>query len=215
MPIRTTPLVNSEFYHVFNRGVEKRNIFSQEWDYKRFVKTFYYYQFLGPKVSFSKFSKSAFNLFKALPENKIVEIICYCLMPNHFHFLIKQLKENGVSNFIGQLSNSYTKYFNIKYDRVGSLLQGPFKAVRIGTDEQLVHVSRYIHMNPVVSGLVKNLEEYKWSSYPEYLNQPVICTISEILSFFHSKEKYKDFVEAQIGYGTTLEILKHRAIDEL
>lgn len=215
MAIRITPLVNGEFYHVFNRGVEKRNIFSQEWDYKRFVKTFFYYQFIGPKPSFSKFSKSAFNLFKPLPENKMVEILCYSLMPNHFHFLIKQLKENGISCFVGQLSNSYTKYFNTKYERIGSLLQGPFKAVRIETDEQLVHVSRYIHLNPVVSGLVKQTEKYRWSSYPEYINEPILCSVSVVLGLFPSKEKYKEFVEAQIDYGTTLEILKHRVIEKL
>lgn len=214
MPIRVTPLVNYEFYHIFNRGVEKRSIFSQKWDYKRFVKTLYYYQFLGPKPSFSKFSKSNSNLFKPSEENKRVEIICYCLMPNHFHFLVKQLKESGISNFVGQLSNSYTKYFNTKYERVGSLLQGPFKAVTIETDEQLVHVSRYIHLNPIASGLVKNLEEYQWFSYPEYINHPTICSVSEILNFFPSKEKYKEFVEAQVDYGITLEILKHRVMDE-
>lgn len=215
MAIRTVPLVSGEYYHVFNRGVEKRDIFSQGWDYKRFVKTIYYYQFQGPKPSFSKLSKSAFNLFKPKLENKIADILCYCLMPNHFHFLVKQIKENGISEFIGQLSNSYTKYFNTKYERVGSLLQGPFKAVRIETEEQLIHVSRYIHLNPVVAGLVKHLEEYPWSSYLEYINEPIICIVSEILNIFPSKKKYKKFVEDRIDYGTTLEILKHQVINEL
>ena len=214
MPGRITPLVNGEFYHVYNRGAEKRDIFTQSRDYKRFQKTLYYYQFLGPKPSFSKFSKSDLNSFKADPAKKIVEIICYCLMPNHFHFLIKQIKDNGISIFISQLANSYTKYFNTKYTRVGALLQGTFKSVHIETDEQLIHASRYIHLNPVVSGLVKNLNTYEWSSYLEYTKgQAVYSLPQEILSFFSSPKKYQEFVEARIDYGTTLEILKHQVID--
>lgn len=214
MPGRTTPLITDSYYHVFNRGNEKRDIFTQARDYKRFLRTFYYYQFIGPKPSFSKFAKSDLNTFKPDPNKKLVEILCYCLMPNHFHFLIKQLKDNGISIFLSQISNSYTKYFNTKYTRVGALLQGAFKAVTIETDEQLVHVSRYIHLNPVVTKLVKLPENYEWSSYSEYrTGQKRYCEIEEILNFFPSPQKYREFVEAQIDYGTTLEILKHRAID--
>lgn len=216
MPGRTTPLVNGEFYHVYNRGNEKRDIFTQTRDYTRFLKTVFYYLFTGPRPSFSKFSKLQVTLLKPLSEEKLVEIICYCLMPNHFHFLIRQLKENGISKFMGQISNSYTKYFNTKYQRVGPLLQGAFKAVRIESEEQLIHVSRYIHLNPVVSGLVDNLEDYQWSSYLEYI-KPIstFCSINEILGFFDSneKEKYKEFVEAQIDYGKRLEMVKHQFID--
>ncbi len=213
MPGRITPLVNNEFYHVYNRGVEKRDIFTSQWDYRRFIKSFYYYQFQGPKPSFSKFSESKSNIFKPLSENKIVEIICYCLMPNHFHFLVRQLKENGIPTFISQLSNSYTKYFNIKYVRVGALFQGAFKVVMIETDEQLIHLSRYIHLNPVVSGLVTSLDQVRWSSYHEYMNQSTICSISEILNFFPSTKSYKEFLENQIDYGTNLEIIKHQTLE--
>lgn len=214
MPGRTTPLVNGEYYHIFNRGSEKRDIFTKPRDYSRFRQTLYYYQFLGPKPSFSKFSKSDLNSFKPNRSQKVVDILCYCLMPNHFHFLVKQLKDHGISTFISQLSNSYTKYFNTRYRRIGPLLQGAFKAVRIETDEQLVHASRYIHLNPVVSGLVKMPQHYDWSSYIGYTTQkPTICVVNEVMGLFGTPQKYKEFVEAQIDYGTTLEILKHRAID--
>ena len=214
MPGRSVPLVNGEFYHTYNRGNDKRNIFTQAWDYKRFQKTFYYYQFLGPKPSFSKFSKSELNLFRPDQNQKIVDIICYCLMSNHFHFLLKQLRDNGISTFLSQISNSYTKYFNTKYNRVGGLLQGTFKSVLVESDEQLIHTSRYIHLNPVVSGLTKDLNSYQWSSYPEYLGgKGIICSLKGILDFFPSPKKYQEFVDAQIDYGTTLEILKHRTID--
>ncbi|MDD5147206.1 MAG: transposase [Candidatus Daviesbacteria bacterium] len=214
MPGRKTPLVVGEYYHIFNRGNEKRNIFTQPRDYKRLFKTLFYYQFIGPKPSFSRFAKSDLNSFKPDPEKKLVEIICYCLMPNHFHFLVKQLKNNGISVFLSQISNSYTKYFNTKYARVGALFQGVFKSIRIETDEQLVHISRYIHLNPIVAGLTKDLNFYPWSSYHEYISGVGgICSVNQVLDLFPSSKEYQEFVEAQIDYGTTLEILKHRTID--
>ncbi|MBI2196617.1 transposase [Candidatus Daviesbacteria bacterium] len=213
MPGRNTPLVSGEYYHIYNRGSEKRNIYTQPRDYTKFQKTFYYYQFSGPKPKFSQFKKS--NLFKPLLNEKLVEVICYCLMPNHFHFLARQLKDKGISIFISQLSNSYTKYFNVKYGRIGPLLQGAFKAVRIETDEQLVHVTRYIHLNPVVSGLVKKPEHYKWSSYLEYIkNEPFFCMVNEVLGFFKSPEKYQEFVENQIDYASQLAVIKHHLLDD-
>ena len=211
---RITPLVNDQYYHIFNRGTEKRKIFTQSRDYNRFLQTFFYYQFTNLKKSFSKLTKSELELFKPFGDEKQVEIICYVLMPNHFHFIIKQLKEGGISSFISKFCNSYSKYFNTKYSRVGPLFQARFKAVLIDTDEQLIHVSRYIHLNPIVSGLTKNLADYRWSSYHEYLTgKNLICSIHEVLNLFSSLNDYKNFTEAQIDYGTTLEILKHKTID--
>ncbi|MBI3103740.1 transposase [Candidatus Daviesbacteria bacterium] len=216
MPGRITPLATGEYYHIYNRGSEKRNIYTQQRDYARFLKVIFYYQFMGPRPSFSKFSKSEIILLKPLSQEKIIEVICYCLMPNHFHFLIRQLKENGISKFMSQISNSFTKYFNTKYNRVGPLFQGAFKAVLIESDEQLIHVSRYIHLNPIVSGLVKNLEDYRWSSYLECI-KPIdtFCSTNEILGFFtpDERKRYKEFVEAQIDYGRKLEKIKHQLID--
>lgn len=215
MPGRTIPLVPGEIYHIYNRGNDKRNIFTQPRDYSRFQKTFYYYQFVGPKPKFSDFTKSKLQTLNPLKNERWVELMCYCLMPNHFHFLIKQLKENGIAKFLSDISNSYTKHFNIKYNHSGALLQGVFKSVRVETDEQLTHVSRYIHLNPIVTGLVKNLEDYRWSSYLEYITgNTFLCSSKEILNMFPSKEDYKKFVEDQIDYGTTLEILKHQIIED-
>lgn len=214
MPGRVAPLVSGEYYHVYNRGSEKRATFTQVRDYARFLKTIFYYQFSGPSPSFSKFSKSQLIFSKPLTEEKLVEFICYCLMPNHFHFLLRQIVDGGISKFMSQISNSYTKYFNTKYKRIGPLLQGAFKAVLVETDEQLIHVSRYIHLNPVVAGLVKNPEDYSWSSYLEYIKPAnSFYSTKEILNLFPSREKYKEFVEAQIDYGKKLEMIKHQLID--
>jgi len=213
MPGRITPLVTNEYYHIYNRGSDKRSTYTQPRDYARFQKTFYYYQFSGPKSKFSQSTQS--SLFKPLQNEKLVEILCFCLMPNHFHFLVKQLKENGISIFVSQLSNSYTRYFNVKYNRVGPLFQGAFKSVRIETEEQLIHVSRYIHLNPVVSGIAKRPEDYRWSSYAEYITQaPFFCSIEEVISLFKISQKYKKFVEDQIDYARTLEFIKHSLLDE-
>lgn len=214
MPGRITPLATGEIYHVYNRGSDKRDIFTQYRDFKRFNQTFHYYQFQGPKPKFSNFTKSKIETLIPTLGNKLVEILCYCLMPNHFHFTLKQLEDNGIPIFVSQLSNSYTKYFNTKHPRVGPLLQGAYKAVLVESDAQLIHLSRYIHINPVVSGIVKHPEDYSWSSYLEYLYKPSICETDLVLGQFPSAEEYKKFAEAQIDYGTTLEIIKHQIVDE-
>lgn len=215
MPGRIQPLVNNEIYHIFNRGSDKRDIFLQPRDYKRFIKTFYYYHFEGPKPKLSLLNKNNFYRFKPDPASRLVEIFCYCLMPNHFHFMIRQLKTNGISIFMSQLGNSYTKYFNTKRKRVGPLLQGAFKATLVENDEQLIHLSRYIHLNPVVSGIVDLPQTYTWSSYNEYTSEiKGICSTDLILNFFPSKEKYCEFTEAQIDYGKALEIIKHQVVDD-
>lgn len=213
MPYRTTPLINNQIYHVFNRGVAKLPIFTDRRDYNRFLETIYYYQFQGPKPQFSQLKR--FKDFNFEKNKKIVEIISYCLMPNHYHFLINQLQDNGISEFISKVSNSYTKYFNTRHNRVGPLLQGQFKAVRIESDEQLLHVSRYIHLNPIVSFLIKDIKEYFWSSYPAYIGSQVdkICTSELVLSMFKTKQKYEQFVLDQVDYGQGLERIKHVLID--
>ncbi len=213
MPYRTTPLVNDQIYHVFNRGVAKMPIFTTKRDYNRFLETIYYYQFQGPKPQFSQLNR--FKDFKFEQNKKIVELFCYCLMPNHYHFLLRQLQENGISEFVNKISNSYTKYFNTRHTRVGHLLQGQFKAVRIENEEQLMHTSRYIHLNPISSYIVKDLKEYLWSSYPLYLGfeRNRICNCELILSIFKTKEKYERFVLDQVEYAQSLERIKHLVID--
>lgn len=215
MPGRIVPIVNNEIYHIFNRGSDKRNIFLQPRDYKRFIKTFCYYQFSGPKPKFSLLNKNNFSHFKPDPVSRLVEIFCYCLMPNHFHFMVRQLKTNGISIFMSQLANSYTKYFNTKRKRIGPLLQGAFKITRVETDQQLIHLSRYIHINPVVAGLTDRPENYVWSSYKEYADGiSGFCSTDAVLSFFPSRNEYRKFTEEQIDYAKALGIIKHQVVDD-
>lgn len=213
MPSRFFPFCSGCFYHIYNRGSEKRAIFDSRRDYQRFLKTLKYYQIAGPKPKFSHFPSL---LVKELDESKkIAEIIAYCLMPNHFHLLIKPLKDEGITELVSKLSNSYTKYYNTKYNRVGPLFQGEFKAVLIENDEQLLHVSRYIHLNPYVSHLVKTLDQYEWSSYPEYLGQSAkkICSKEDVLWQFKNPQSYQQFILDYTGYALELEFIKHQLMD--
>lgn len=213
MPYRTTPFVNGEFYHLYNRGLEKSDVFNNKRDYSRFLETLFYYQIASPKPKFSLYRQS--KVFPIDETKKIVNIICFCLMPNHFHLLVRQLTDGGISEFMRRFIHSYTKYRNVKYSRQGPVFQGIFKAVRMETEEQLLHLSRYIHLNPLVSYLVNNLDSYPWSSYPTYvgLEKNERIAKDEILSFFKSPKDYQKFVMDQADYGKTLELLKHKLID--
>ncbi|MCL4415300.1 MAG: transposase, partial [Actinobacteria bacterium] len=206
--------INDNFYHVFNRGVEKRNIFSDDSDRNRLLQTLLYYQFTGPKPSYSTHQRFKLKDFSNNP--KVIEVACYCLMPNHFHLLLKQLRKGGVQEFVRKFSNSYTKYFNTKYKRVGSLFQGEFKSVDIETDEQLLHLSRYIHLNPVVSGLVKELKDFSFSSYNSFIGlaNNTLCNKELILSYFKNTNEYKSFVQDQESYTKNLEKIKHLLIED-
>lgn len=213
MPYRIVPLITGEIYHIFNRGVEKRDIFTEKREYKRFLETAFYYQRADIKIRFSQ-AQAEIDEIDSQNE-KLIEIFVYCLMPNHFHFLLRQLQDGGTSTFIRKLLNSYTRYFNIKHKRIGPLFQGQFKAIRIETDEQLVHVSRYIHLNPIVDYLVKDLRQYEWSSYPEYtgLSKNSFCDKEEILSFFKSTKNYESFVLDHMDYAKRLEEIKHLTLE--
>ncbi len=214
MPYRTTPFANDHFYHVFNRGVEKRIVFLEDKDYQRFLNTFYYYQFSGPKPRFSTYKRFRGVEFNKKP--KIVDILCYCLMPNHFHLLLSQLKEGGIQEFISKILNSYTKYFNIKYKRIGSLFQGQFKAVLIESDEQLIHLSRYIHLNPFVGKVTKGWENFPYSSYREFSQQTEspLCNTKYILDFFDDLKNYRDFINDHKDYAMKLDQFKHLLLEE-
>lgn len=215
MPSRIVPFINDQYYHIYNRGSEKRPIFESRRDYQRFLKTIKYYQIDGPKP---KFSHCPSLTVKELDNSKkIVEVIAFCLMPNHFHLLIKQKKDRGITEFISKLSNSYTKYYNTKYERVGPLFQGEFKSVIIESDEQLIHVSRYIHINPITAYLVKKMEQYEWSSYKEYISKTAtgICAKEEILGQFKNPQDYQQFVLDQVDYAQELGFIKHQLIEEI
>ena len=218
MPYRITPLVNEEYYHVYNRGVAFQPTSVGQKDYERFLLCLDYYRHKNVPMRLSKLLQLQKDEKEKILEiinrdtEVLVEIIAYCLMPNHFHLLLKQVSENGISKCLRLLANSYARYFNTKYERVGPVFQGMFKVVHVQTDEQFIHLSRYIHLNPLVSYLVKeeNFLSYPWSSLKNYLSDSNgIVNPKPVLDHFPSPSIYQKFVLDQVDYGKELEKIKH------
>ena len=208
--MRKIEFINGEYYHIYNRGVEKRTIFLDGADYFRFV--------LGMREFNDINLACKLCRFQEMPEIKsqqdrepIVKFICYSLMPNHYHFLIQQIEDGGISRFMQKLGTGYTMYFNKRYERSGVLFQATFKAKHISTDEYLLHLSRYIHLNALSvknSGWISKgvgdrgetyqfLKRYKWHSLPFWIdNKPNLVNLQSkiVLDQFSSKKSYTDFL---------------------
>lgn len=182
------------YYHVYNRGVEKRNIFLDEQDYRVFLS--YLKSYLSPMDEFEKVapSRKLKNYFG------MVDLLCYCLMPNHYHLLIRQHAPTAITEFIRSVSTKYAMYFNKKYQRSGHLFQGIYRAVVIESEAQLIHLSRYIHRNPDPTGLNPvGLLDYRYSSLPNYLGKIRQSWVKnrEILCLFSANDagnSYKSFL---------------------
>lgn len=224
MPLRKNPLVTDQIYHVYNRSVAQQPIFRNRRENNIYLNLIEYYKFANPPMRFSFFSrldkeKSGMlieNLYKS--DNNLVSIYTFSFMPNHYHLLLKQSQEKGIMNYIRLIQNSYAHYLNIKTKRFGSVFQSPFKAKRIENDEQFLHVSRYIHLNPLTSYLIENpndLESYEWSSYKDYVgkNPRRFVDVSFLLSFHKDKEKFRKFTLDHSDYQRKLEKIKHLIID--
>lgn len=144
-----------------------------------------------------------------------ITLIAYCLMPNHFHFLLQQITKDATSKLMKQLLNAYTFYFNKKYERTGAIFEGRYKAVRVPSNDLLLHITRYIHLNPVASKLTNNPETYLWSSHKDYLTTKSsgLTNTKTVSSFFPTIKDYQKFVQDQISYSRELEKIKHLKID--
>lgn len=202
----------NEIYHIYNRGVEKRNIFLDEQDYAVFMHLLKYY--LSPANTTTGHPLMKFQNFQIIRPRPLanvgsqIELLVFCLMPNHFHFLIKQISRDGITKLLRRISTTYSMYFNKRYDRVGYLFQGRYKSILVDTDYYLLHLSRYIHINPLdLPGLTRsNLVNYPYSSYQHYLGIKHFPWVKPnmILSFYDKKgvvsslkkyPSYKEFVE--------------------
>ncbi|MDO8639334.1 MAG: transposase [bacterium] len=191
--------ITGNYYHIYNRGVEKRNIFLDRWDCLRFLEGLNFYHKAPVPMKLSDYRRGLIKLKKIEKQTEIIEILCYSLMPNHFHFLIQQLEDRGITHFLKKLLNSYVRYFNTKYDRVGPLFQGSFKARLIETDEYLLQLSKYIHKNVFPLNRWEH-RVFSYSSYGYYLSgeKHPFCDIELILSYFSKTNpnlSYQNFVE--------------------
>lgn len=219
MPRRKTPLINNQFYHIFNRTIDGKEIFTNKKIVKRALTTLFYYQYQNPPLRLSYFLEKSKEeqekIWETLKQKneKLIEIIAYCLMPNHYYLKIKQLVNNGISVFISKFQNSFTKFFNTLTNLSGHLFESQFKAKIILNEEELIHINRYIHLNPYTSFLIKNIEDLKnyfASSLPEYLDEKRgFCEKSLVLSHFKNLNDYWQFIRNQADYQRKLNQIKH------
>jgi len=195
--------VENGYYHLYNRGVEKRNIFLDEQDCTVFLH--YIKMYLSPTEKLTEQNHPGIRINRFIPLNlsRELDLLAFTLMPNHFHLLVKQRTKDGITKFMQRLLTGYVMYFNKKYKRIGALFQNIFKAVIIENDNYLLHLSRYIHLNPSTTS--SNINFIDFSSYPYYLNKKTADWVKpqEILSYFKNSNRsdlkeitdYKSFIE--------------------
>jgi len=216
--MRKEPLVTGFLYHICTKSIAGYKIFKFNEDYLRMLVMMKYYAYKEPPMKFSAYQKleerRRCEIFqKLINKERIVEILAYCIMPTHLHLILSQLKKDGISLYMKNLLNSYTRYFNTKNKRKGPLWQGRFKSVLIKTDEQLLHLTRYIHLNPTSDNLVERPEDWSYSSYNEYLNnsKEPLCSFSKYLNI--DPKAYKAFVETRKDYQKRLSEIKHLLLE--
>lgn len=208
-----------EFYHIYSRGVEKRKIFIDESDRKRFIALLFYCNDVNRIVMRDLVGKgSDFSNFKKHKRDTLVDIGAYCLMSNHFHILIHEKKDNGICLFMQKLLTAYTMYFNKKNNRVGPLFQSRFQAQHADEDEYLKFLYSYIHLNPVklfqpgwveegiddIKATKKYLASYEYSSYVDYLGiervENALINKDAFPEYFEEAQDFSKLVDDSINY---------------
>lgn len=225
MPRRKIQIVNHEFYHIVKRGIEEREIFLDEEDYLRFINSLLVFNTKNPTLWDTRlfwYRKSPQNLVKEYsPEDPLIEIHAFCLMPNHFHLLVRQLIEGGIQVFMQKLGG-YSQYFNRKYKREGALFPSRYKITHIRGEEQLKNTFVYVHTNPV--GLIEPMwkewrvkdfskainfleNEYRWSSYWDYLgkeNFPRLVNREFFIKLFGGGKEIKEEIDSWIKFKSDI-----------
>lgn len=207
----------SQYYHVYNRGSTHIKMFSHSTDNDKAIERIDFYRLSDRSISFSHYHKLNRHHRAKIQETRfdassqLVQIIAFVLMPNHFHFLLRQNMENGITRFMRDFTNSYTRYYNIRHHRRGALFQGRFGAVPIKSDLQLLYTSKYIHLNPFSNNITKSSKDtltYKWSSfkyYGRYVNSNIgtragfskktnLVDRSVVQTYFNQEREYIEFV---------------------
>lgn len=222
---RNIKFAPEEFYHLYNRGTEKRDIFSTKADYDRFIALLYLCN--GSNIVDLKLQgRTLYDVQRIDKGETLLDICAYCLMPNHFHFLVREKSDNGISRFMQKLTTGYTMYFNKLNDRTGALFQGKFKAKHAQDDNYLSYLISYIHLNPVKiiepgwkeDGIINQkkaqefLEKYNYSSFADYSGEnrieKIILNKDALPEYFETPKDFKDNIEEWLTYkdlqGSTL-----------
>ena len=217
---RSIQFAPDEFYHLYNRGVEKRTIFKDKNDYKRFLTLLYFSNgSRGVAIAELKRSGKKYDDFFMLEKGeRLVNIGAYCIMPNHFHILVQERRENGVSEFMKKLSTGYSMYFNLRYKRTGSLFESTFKATHVDDDRYLKYLYAYIHLNPVKiidpkwkeNGIrsrntaKRYLDGYQYSSYLDFMGhnrlEGNILGRDSFPSYFSEQNSFQGYIDDWLDY---------------
>ncbi len=217
---RKIPLVTGNTYHVCAKSIAGFKIFNAEADYLRMLSGIRFFRTRRPGQSLSWLLRNDPGRIAQLDTEAVgsrrVQLIAYCIMSTHFHLLLRQKEDGGISAYLSHLQNSYARYFNIKHRRKGHLWEAAFKNVQVETDEQALHTARYIHLNPVTASLCAEPGEWKFSSWLEYLGKA--CASDRLCEFDHfpvlSPSKYEKFVADRIDYQRMLAQYKQLHLED-
>jgi len=227
MPVRRISFSFDEFYHLYSRGVDKRIIFLDDKDKKRFIRLLYVCNSIKPVV-YKTIQGRALDEIET--GEKLVAIGAYCLMPNHFHILVREINDGGIVKFMSKLLTAYSSYFNKKYERTGALFGSGFKAAHVDSDEYLKHMFAYIHMNPlkIINQRWKSekndseeslnfLKNYIFSSYPVYLNdnleESYILNKNIFPVYFNNTKEWESSIRSWLDIES-FETIQGRALDK-
>ncbi len=195
--------VADSYYHIYARGVGKQNIFLDDSDFKFFISLFKRY--LSREDSVNERGAAYAKLYES------IELLSYCLMSNHFHLLVYQIEEGTMTRLMRGVMASYSHHFNKKYNRTGPLFESRYKASMISTDTYLLHISRYIHLNPI------KWRDYPYSSLSSYLGitSSDWLSVARIIELYNSKSEYLQFLEDYQQVHNDLEIIKHELANKI
>ncbi len=213
--MRRAEFGSGECYHVYNRGVEKREVFTTPADYARFLYHLVACNNRRPLLNSQYYYRGLTSIERVVTERgrePLVDLLCFCFMPNHFHLLLRQRIDEGIPLFMQKVGTAYTMYFNAKYQRSGGLFQGTYKSIHVASDQYLLPVSRYVHLNPLdllqpgwkECGLRSPhraqtfVREYRWSSYADFcgdLRYPSALNQRHLRETFGPPKAYRAYVE--------------------
>ncbi len=216
---RNIALAPEEYYHIYNRGVDKRNIFENQNDYHRFLALLHTSNMKGVARFPKEFTQNPDIQFLIPKKDPLIDICSYCLMPNHFHLIVRVREDGQLSLFMQKLTTAYTMYFNKRNERSGALFQGTFKAKHVDTDEYLKYLIAYIHLNPVKliepdwkeTGIQDRkrageyLDSYKYSSYKDFQGierpQGAILTKGSLPEYFDAPTSFKEHIQGWLEFS--------------
>lgn len=205
---------SGEIFYICNKSISNYKIFRTEKLALRFHTTINYYNNCKINNSLSKAIRKPLDLPIVMSnvENRIFFLLAYCIMPDHYHLLVKIQSEYSFSKYINIIENSYSRYFNKLHNRKGPLWQSQFRSILIEDNETLLHIHRYIHLNPTTAGIVEKPEDWKWSSYNYFItDNQAFLTHKEIS--ISSVSMYKRFVEDQINYQRTIKGIRRKLLE--